>query len=517
MRKASIVVVLLVAASYLFAGGTDEAGGDEGPATISALINMNQAISVEPDEMPSFQRWYEETGITVEWEVVRSDWDSRKNLVLSSNDLPDTFWGNRTLNIKDVANNRPQFVELNDFIEDSTYVARMFEEEPALRGLVTFPDGGIYSLPHRMPLRPDTFQGNYINKTWLDALGLDMPTTVEEYVDVLRAFRDEDPNGNGIADEIPWSFAGTGTSFGVWWFFGAYGMSNNVFDRFALIDGEPVFIPATDNYREAISDLRDIYAEGLIDEEIFITGDWSIWLPKSQQTDPTIMGVAGMWTINTLMGNANAENYVTMPPLRKEGYGDPIFPSNPVLLRSNPVTWVMTTAAENQEAAFRFIDHVYNPRESVQLYFGSYGVGTEEVGDRVDIVGPGDPEITYDAWLWTNGFGDMGPFYVSREFEQTINPNAWVSEKLEIDAIYQPYIEDEVYPQLIFSEEDNRDLAVIETDIVNLVENKMAAWITGEGDIDAEWDEYIEDLYDLGFERYMEIHSSRYEQYKQGN
>lgn len=481
--------------------------------TITALCNAGNTMTVVPDEMPSFQRWYEETGIKIEWEFVRTDWGARKNLVLASDDIPDTFWGNRTINLDDLANNADIFVPLNDYIEKSVNIKQMFEEEPSLKQLATFPDGNIYSLPYRMPLRPDSFQGNYINKTWLDALGLEVPTTLDEFENVLRAFRDNDPNGNGLKDEIAWSWAGTGTAFGVWWFFGSYGMANNVFDRFAMIDGEPVFIPVTENYKEGIKHLARLYKEGLVDPEVF-TQDWSMWQSKCQQTDPTIMGLAGMWTINTLMGNQNGENYVTMPPLKGGPYGDPIYPANYVSLRSGPVSWTMTTSCENPDAAFKFIDHVYAPEESVQLYFGSYGVGTKIEGDgTISLVPPTDPDITYDNHIWTNSFGDMGPYYVSKSFEKNINLNEWVLEKKNIDEVYQPFLPKDVFPPMIFSNDDNAELATLKTDIGNIVDNKMAAWITGEADIDAEWDAYLKDLNSVGLERYMEINLNRYNEY----
>ncbi len=73
----------------------------------------------------------------------------------------------------------------------------------------TYPDGNIYSMPGgKMHSRMHVTQGiQYINTQWLDNLGLEMPTTMEEFYDVLCAFRDEDANGNGDPnDEIPFDF-----------------------------------------------------------------------------------------------------------------------------------------------------------------------------------------------------------------------------------------------------------------------------------------------------------------------
>ena len=65
-----------------------------------------------------------------------------------------------------------------------------------------FPDGNLYTLPQIDGYRPKCVNVMMINQTWLDKLGLEKPTTLGELKDVLIAFRDKDPNGNGKQDEI---------------------------------------------------------------------------------------------------------------------------------------------------------------------------------------------------------------------------------------------------------------------------------------------------------------------------
>ena len=73
-----------------------------------------------------------------------------------------------------------------------------------MRQMVTNPDGHIYTLPGKKPLRPKGCDTPFINKAWLDRLGLEMPTTVDEWYEVLKAFKEQDANGNGDPnDEIP--------------------------------------------------------------------------------------------------------------------------------------------------------------------------------------------------------------------------------------------------------------------------------------------------------------------------
>lgn len=66
------------------------------------------------------------------------------------------------------------------------------------------PHSHIYTLPGKKPLRPKGCDTPFINKAWLDRLGMEMPTTVDEWYEVLKAFKEQGANGNGDPnDEIP--------------------------------------------------------------------------------------------------------------------------------------------------------------------------------------------------------------------------------------------------------------------------------------------------------------------------
>ena len=72
---------------------------------------------------------------------------------------------------------------------------------PIYEAQMTSPDGNIYGLPHaEFDINNYVLMWNIIRQDWLDKLGLEMPATIDEYHDVLVAFRDQDPNGNGKKD-----------------------------------------------------------------------------------------------------------------------------------------------------------------------------------------------------------------------------------------------------------------------------------------------------------------------------
>ena len=65
------------------------------------------------------------------------------------------------------------------------------------------PDGHIYGFAeYTSNPSANNPEKMWINSAWLEKLEIEVPTTTEELKNVLIAFRDGDPNGNGIQDEI---------------------------------------------------------------------------------------------------------------------------------------------------------------------------------------------------------------------------------------------------------------------------------------------------------------------------
>ena len=96
---------------------------------------------------------------------------------------------------------------LNDLIkEHAPNLQQVLDSDDEYRALATAPDGNIYGIPQLIECFHCTWPNKlWMNSTWLDNLNLEAPKTHEEFKDVLRAFKDDDPNGNGSNDEIPFS------------------------------------------------------------------------------------------------------------------------------------------------------------------------------------------------------------------------------------------------------------------------------------------------------------------------
>ena len=165
-----------------------------------------------PDETQLYLELEEQTGIDISWETYpQSAWPEKKSLLIASNDLPDAFFGNGVLTSDEVVKYGSEgiLIPLEDYIteENTPNLWKIFQEYPEYKSAITAPDGHIYSLmSFEDGYMVTTNNPIYINKAWLEAVGMDAPTTTEEFREVLKAFKEQDPNGNGQADEIPFSF-----------------------------------------------------------------------------------------------------------------------------------------------------------------------------------------------------------------------------------------------------------------------------------------------------------------------
>ena len=201
------------------------------------IVNSADRV-VDVAELDMVKKWTEDTGIAFEWQPIPSEGAQEKiNLMLASGEeLPDVFWnfgdgksGNIVVQYADQGIFTPTEDLINNYVPS---LKKILDDSDKYWEEITAPDGHTYGFPYieemyGLVLTPGPL---LINKTWLDQLGLEVPTTVDEWVECMKAFRDGgDLNGNGEADEIPLAswFGATDT-------FGSY----NMFYRFTGAFGQ---------------------------------------------------------------------------------------------------------------------------------------------------------------------------------------------------------------------------------------------------------------------------------------
>ncbi|MDL2294259.1 extracellular solute-binding protein [Ruminococcaceae bacterium OttesenSCG-928-D13] len=463
----------------------------------------------DPNTMPFYEKYAELTNVNIEWEFY--DYDTtveKKNLMYTTGEYFDGV-GTWCLGDADILTYADDvWVALDGMIEQyAPNIKYAFDNFPNAWGTMTTPNGHVYGLPI-MAKQPDCGWIMHINQKWLDNLDLEMPETLEDFENVLRAFKEQDANGNGDAgDEIPFSFYDTGANNIYGNMFGAWGVLAGQSNQLMLRDGEVLFAPAEEGYKEGVKWLNKLYAEGLIDPEAF-TQDSINYQTRGQSGDDSVYGVFIDFTgVNVVGEQRYVDEYISLAPLagpdgtRMWGQGDPSIFRN---------MFAISTAAENPEILLRWLDGLFDPEMSYQVTNGELGEWTEKGDDGVYRYKP-FPEGMTESEVRNKYCVSAMPYCIMPDFPMEQNSNQVI--KTEADKRVSPYITDEPFPSVWRTPEQNERLSVISADLLKLAADKRVAWITGQANIDAEWDNYLADLGKIGLEDYASIYQEAVDAY----
>jgi putative aldouronate transport system substrate-binding protein len=499
------------ASSTSVAASTSVANASSEPVEIKVFAKLTNG-SDKYDTFPVIQQCEKEANVKITWEFVDEQaYDEKKNLMLSSGDLPDLIMMKGLTNA-DILANVSLFLPLEDYINNScANIKKMFDEEPLTKTMATAPDGHIYSLPSVMPFRPETYDMAFINKVWLDKLSLPVPSTTEEFYTALKAFKTQDPNGNGKKDEVPFttvhaSFSGL---FGLTSLMGSFGVVNNFTDDLVMIkESKVTFIPTMDGFKAGVQYLHKLYAEGLIDQEVFTT-TWDKITAMVSDPAGNKVGAGLQWTIGNVTGATAEKDYVVLPPL-KGSNGDSYWRSNVTQVKYSQNLATVTKSCKNPEAVMNFLNLIYDEENSLQLFYGPIPTCMEKASDGTYTILPPPEGFTAGAWQWKNAFNANGPVYVGKDIEQKTTPPTDIASKMEAEKTYSQNYVKEIFPPIFWDKATTDELSVVKTDISKYVDDRFASWIV-KGGIEDEWDTYLKKLDQMGMSKLMEIYVKGYE------
>lgn len=486
------------------------------PVTLRIVAQKAGPLTPNFDQMQLLQWAEQQTNVKIEWtNIANADYQERKNLILASNDLPDAFW-NTGFNDFDIVTygQNGVLIPLEDLIDQhAPNLKQIFEERPAIKQAVTAPDGHIYTLPFTTEMGIGAVPFFYsINTAWLDKLGLDMPTTLDELHDVLTAFKTQDPNGNGQADEIPFSFMFN------WWcadisdFFGAFGMPDNAQHRIVR-DGQVIFTAVQPEYKEAIQYFNGWVNEGLIDEESF-TQDVQTYLAKGKAGDVSQLGSYIWWETEEVVGPDRAGEYALVPPLAGPTGIRGIGHSNGS--EYGRAAFAITSVNQHPELTMQWIDLFYNPYVSAQVIWGPVGTIYEQDANGMLVNLPLPEGVSMGEFRQTVAPEGVGAI-LRDDFGTVVDMEPRAKQRIaDLESIYLPHAEDEFYPSVFFTQEELDQLNILETDIINFVNQKRAQWMA-QGGIEAEWDGYVAQLKQMGLDEMMGIYQAALDRYNASN
>ena len=519
------------------AASGDAASGDKVKLKAVAVIHP---LTKDPADMQWLHELEAEANVEIEWEVIRADWDTVKSTRFAAGDIPDILLCNATID-DDYIKYNGLFLELTPYLTEelTPNICAMFAEEPDTKSLATTKDGKIYGTPKFQGKWPSTNSVMFINQKWLDNLGLSMPTTFTEFKEVLTAFKEQDANGNGDPnDEIPLDYnAYSGGGEINSWFNSAYSLTS-------LLGGLGIQVTNTDNagffaedntvkcyavderYKLFMKYIADLYANGLINENA-LTNDYATFqsLSRGNEAGEAIVGCVFGWEQTDKFGPELHTEYAVVPPLAYDvdcepGTYDTRWRNDYTILNMQGNRACVSAKCENPEAAMRFIDRFYDQTHSVEALFGGIADGCiEKTGDNsYKVLPPQDPSTDAGTWKWTSTFADFSPMYIRRSTEIEMAQDMTYA----LDARAQGYNEiiekastSDTYPNMFmrYTEEDQNTIALTKPNIDNIIDNQWSLWMTGEQDIDATWDAYVENVNNAGLPQILEIRQAAFDEY----
>ncbi len=450
----------------------------------------------------AFAKAAEATGINIEWvPVADGTVTERINVMLSSNDMPDVIIG--LLNEQQIALNMESFHDLSKDNLLETYAPNIVADYKTMEGgmqAITWPDGSIRSL---MTGRQISYNNNadgimVINKVWLDQLGLELPKTADEFYEVMKAFRDNDMNGNGDkTDEIPLEFSESNWAAKVMnlanpWGIAGQGAANP--EAFKMVkDGKVVPTANTNEFRAFLEYYNKLANEGLVDVEGFSQTNEQYYAKLKEG----VVGCYIAWSPYSNFSPEIAANYVVLPPFTAIDGVNPVKTGDRTRLFADRCGFAISATCQNVEAALTWWNYLSSSTEmKYTARLGEKGGAWDIVdGKVIPLTPPGlSDDFTETNYQYTYGTVDRGPFIrADEEMVVAEDPTeATYIRQCMVDQVFDMLPTEKIMPKFTDPEKIN-ERSFIEVELFELINNFIATSIV-KGVTDESWNNYLKQL-----------------------
>lgn len=512
----------------------------------SKFPKMKMAIVTPPErvipsgELVMVKKLKDITGVEFEWiEIPAAGGREKINLMLASGTgLPDAFWNEISGVMVAQYMDQDIFRPTEDLVDK--YMSRLkgiYQKHPEYKAAATAPNGHSYGFPYIEEMRglvltPGPF---IINTEWLRKTGKKMPATVDEFTEVLKAFRDGgDLNGNGKADEIPYALDFTARD----WFgsyntfhqftaaFGqadSYSEGNYIADHLRVIGDRIVFTAMDPAYKDTAKYFNMLKNERLLDADSFSPGPGGTPLFKNKtEGAEAVIGVMGLWAPANEIPDPKVRSQYQAIPRMQGPKGKTGFALNFSEMQDTSMV-AITTECKYPEVVAAFVDYCFEPEISITLNWGAEDFIYEKGGDgmlhfRLDAdnqIKTFPPYKTFHD-LRTNSTPARGSMAVLNEYYDTIVDYTWdaidllegqiAGGKYDILSEYTPV------PKMIMTSDEQTAISRIQPAISDIVRRYTIQWVL-DGNADATWDAYLGELKASGVNDLVQTFQGAYERF----
>lgn len=486
-----------------------------------SVAAMDGTVASLADNLPLWQEIQRRTNIKIKWDVTApAQYDEVMKLRVSAGgSLPDVIFLPNGMNLGELGSDG-LITPLEQYIDRyGPNIKAMYERFPHVKAL-TSADGHIYSLntvsenAYFMPY------GFVIRKDWLNRLGLTEPDTIDEWMRVLRAFRDEDADGDGNkTDEIPFSVGGHAWYTTFW--AQSWGLHLFYSDGwYPDANGKMQYEFISDRAREFYTWLNGFYREGLLDPEFLIMGN------ETKLFEKVSRGEVGAFL-------AYPSQIPTLQEaLRANGFPDaelvPLVPPQGPYARMTEIPgdvtvngYVVTNSCKTPEIVVALIDYLMSDEGTDLMNLGIEGETFVRNADGsvslTDLVRNNPDGLSATEVLGAYGCQTGLPFIMSERRGEAMlyeYPDAMREKIIAVSAAAEPYIE----PALILppaTEEESREISGLGGDLATYVWEMTGKFTVGTEDIAQKWDSYVSNVKRLGADRMLAVKQSQYDRLMQ--
>ncbi|WP_231388708.1 type 2 periplasmic-binding domain-containing protein [Pseudooceanicola algae] len=437
-----------------------------------------------------------------------TDSNEAMNLLIAQGKFPDIVSGHLIQQPVNQYGPEGAFVPLNDLVkEHAPHIQAFWDSHPGLMEAISSSDGNYYYIPYL----PDGKFGRawYIRQDWLDNLGLEQPQNVEELHTVLTAFRNDDPNGNGLKDEIPFfarQWEEVNRLLTLW---DARSSGSDTYHDFYVNDEGKVVHPyAQEAYRDALENVAQWYSEGLIDPEIFTRGSSS----RDYLLSEDLGGMTHDWFASTSSYNAalseRIEGFDFVPFLPPESAGG-VRMEEHRRIPIKPDGWAISYQNEHPVETIKYFDFFFTEKGRNLSNFGVEG----KTWDMVDGEPTFKPEVLnsdspVNSQMYLEGAQIYRGYWMDYRYELQ-----WTSEAARegIDLYEANDLLIDQFLGVSFNKKEQDVYDKYWPSLRTYMLERQQAWVLGSGDIQADWDSYVSTLDRMGYEKVIEVMNSAYE------